>query len=148
MSLREQGESEALVVLDDMILAGVYYDPIFYDAEGNNERPGIYMSKDETTDFYAYGLGMGEIGAIFNAAPSENYGKLFKALRKDGILVFSPCFCAIFCYICPTCRSAFGHNHPDDYKRDFIFDTKSEAGNRNLAGYGNTGGRRSKDLSD
>ncbi len=90
MSLREQGESEALVVLDDMILAGVYYDPIFYDAEGNNERPGIYMSKDETTDFYAYGLGMGEIGAIFNAAPSENYGKLFKALRKDGILVFSP----------------------------------------------------------
>lgn len=90
MSLREQGESETLVVLDDMILAGVYYEPIFYDAEGNNERPGIYMSKDETTDFYAYGLGMGEIGAIFNAAPSENYGKLFKALRKDGILVFSP----------------------------------------------------------
>lgn len=29
MSLREQGESEALVVLDDMILAGVYYEPIF-----------------------------------------------------------------------------------------------------------------------
>ncbi|MFR3347082.1 MAG: hypothetical protein ACLTSK_03730, partial [Christensenellales bacterium] len=38
--------------------------------------------------------------------------------------------------------------HPDDYKRDFIFDTQSEAGNRNLAGYGNTGGRRSENLSD
>ena len=89
MSLREQGESEALVVLDDMILAGVYYEPIFYDAEGNNDRPGIYMSKDETTDFYACGFGFGEKGALLKTEPSVNYRTLFRKLRKDGVLPLS-----------------------------------------------------------